>query len=302
MKIHWFLPLFLCSPAWIEAAPEVPAGSGAQASVVARVGSVDVTLEEVKAALEKLDARQQEAIGRDPALLNQVVRLLLVQRLVLNEAKGKKWDEQGSVKLAVERARESAIAESYLQSVANPAAGYPSEVELQAAYEVAKPSLVVGKQWKLAQIYIAAPEGASKESLEKAAAKLGEVKKAVVVKGADFAALARKYSDEPNSAGQGGEIGWMLEAQVQPEIREVATALAAGAQSEAVRMKDGWHFLKCLEVKEATTPPLEQVRVALTQRLQQEQAQAKRQAYLASLLEKSPVAINEVTLSKALVK
>lgn len=302
MKTSLFVSLLMLAPAWLGAAPEAPAAGAGGANVIARVGAVDVTLEEVKAALEKLDAREQEAIGRDPALLNQVIRLLLVQRLVLNEAKAKKWDEQAAVKAAMERARESAITESYLQSVSKPTAGYPSEVELQAAYEAAKPSLMVGKQWKLAQIYIAAPEGASKAEGDKAAAKLAEVKKGLAEKGADFAALARQYSDEPNSAGQGGAIGWMLAAQIQPEIREVASALGAGMQAEVVRLKDGWHFLKCLEVKEAATPPLEQVRGALSLRLQQERAQAKRQAYLASLLEQNPVAINEVTLAKALSK
>lgn len=299
MKILIGITSILMVPAVVVAAGEPASAEG---SVVARVGSVDVTLEEVKASLEKLGTREQAAIGRDPALLNQVLRLLLVQRLVLNEAKAKKWEERAAVQAAVARAREAAIAESYLQSISQPADGYPSEAELAAAYEVAKPSLVVGKQWKLAQIYVAAPEGASQAELDKATAKLGEVKKALAEKGADFAAMARKYSDEPNSAGQGGEIGWMLSAQIQAEIREVASALTAGMQSEAVRLKDGWHVLKCLEVKESATPPFEQVRSALRERLQQEQSQAKRQAYVASLLEKNPVAINEVTLAKALAK
>lgn len=305
MKTTSPLLVLLALPCFLQAAPDKPAAgsiAAADSNVIARVGDLDVKLDEVKSALAKLDPREQEAIARDPALLNQVVRLLLVQRLMLNEAVSKKWDQQPQVKTAIERARESAITESYLQSISEPPAGYPSGTELQTAYDLAKPSLAVGRQWKLAQIFVAAPEGTAKADLEKAETKLAEVKKALAEKGSDFAALAIKHSDEANSAAQGGEIGWMTEAQLQPEIREPATRLILGALSEPVRMKDGWHVLKCLDLKEPSTPPLEQVRTVLKERMRQEKAKANSQAYLASLLQQNPVAINEIGLAKALAK
>lgn len=303
-KLPFVILLALPSLGLAAPADKTPAGSiaAADSNVIARVGDLDVKLDEVKAALAKLDQREQEAIAKDPALLNQVVRLLLVQRLMLNEAVSKKWDEKPQVKTAIDRARESAITESYLQSISEPPPGYPSEAELQAAYDQAKPALAVGRQWKLAQIYVAAPEGTAKAELDKAEAKLAEVKKALSDKNADFAALAKKFSDEAASAAQGGEIGWMVEPQIQPEIRAAATALALGAQSAPVRMKDGWHILKCLDIKEPSTPPLEQLREVLTARMRQEKAKANSQAYIAALLQQNPVAINEVTLAKALAK
>jgi len=302
--------LFLALPAFLQAAPDKlaadkPAAGSIAApatDVIARVGSIDVKLDEVKTAIAKLDQREQDAISKDPALLNQVVRLLLVQRLMLNEALAKKWDEKATVKAAVERARESAITESYLQSLSEPPAGYPSEAELQAAYELAKPSLAVGRQWKLGQIYIAAPEGADKAEIGKAEIKLAEVKKALADKNADFAEIAKTYSDETNSAAQGGEIGWMTEAQIQPEIREAATKLTLGAKSEAVRLKDGWHILKCLDLKEPSTAPLEQIRTVLIERMRQEKTKANSQAYIAALLQQNPVSINEIGLAKAFAK
>jgi len=302
--------LFLALHAFLQTAPDKPAADKPAAGsiaapatdVIARVGSIDVKLDEVKTAIAKLDQREQDAISKDPALLNQVVRLLLVQRLMLNEALAKKWDEKATVKAAVERARESAITESYLQSLSEPPAGYPSEAELQAAYELAKPSLAVGRQWKLGQIYIAAPEGADKAEIGKAEIKLAEVKKALADKNADFAEIAKTYSDETNSAAQGGEIGWMTEAQIQPEIREAATKLTLGAKSEAVRLKDGWHILKCLDLKEPSTAPLEQIRTVLIERMRQEKTKANSQAYIAALLQQNPVSINEIGLAKAFAK
>ncbi|RYD31966.1 MAG: peptidylprolyl isomerase [Verrucomicrobiaceae bacterium] len=300
--------LILSLPALLTAAPapdKSSAGSIATADskeVIARVGALDVKLDEVKTAIAKLDQREQEAISRDPALLNQVVRLLLVQRLMFNEAVAKKWDDKPQVKAAVERARETAITESYLKSISEPPADYPSEAELQNAYELAKPSLAVGRQWRLAQIYIAAPESISKAELDKAEARLAEAKKALAEKGADFGATAKKLSDETTAAAQGGEIGWMTEAQLQPEIRGSVAKLTVGAQSEAVRLKDGWHILRCLDIKEPSVAPLEQVRAVLTERMRQEKARINSQAYISALLQQNPVTINEVTLAKALGK
>ncbi len=305
MKTTTALVLLCSLPALLQAAPDKPAAgsiAAADSNVVARVGDIDVKLDEVKTALARLDPKEQDAIARDPALLNQVVRLLLTQRLMLNEAIEKKWDRKPEVQAAIERARESAITESYLKSISEPAASYPNEAELEAAYELAKPSLAVGRQWKLAQIYIAAPEGAAKDDLAKAGDRLAEVVKAVSAKGADFAEIAKQHSEDGSSAPQGGEIGWMTELQIQPEIREAATKLEAGGQSGAIRLKDGWHILRCLEVKEPSVAPLDQVRTVLIERMRQERARASSQAYIAALLKENPVAINEVSLAKALAK
>jgi hypothetical protein len=60
-----------------------PAGGD---SVIARVGDTEVKLEEIRGAIEGLDARKQAALERDPSLLNQTVRTLLMRRVVLKEA------------------------------------------------------------------------------------------------------------------------------------------------------------------------------------------------------------------------
>ena len=302
------LPLLLSLlPTLAFAAPDTkPAGGSIAApdaavdsSVVARVGESEVKLDELKAHLAKLDIKDQAALARDPALLNQVVRLMMVQRLMLREATANKWHEQPQVKAQVERAREATIAESYLAKMSAPPAEYPTEAELMATYEAVKPSISSPKQWKLAQIYIAAPEGISKEDLDKAQAKLDAVKKALEAKDADFAAIASKNSDEKQSAAQGGEIGWMAEAQIQPEIRTEATLLGEGKTSHAVRLKDGWHILKCTAVREAFTPAFEEVRAQLAEKMREEKTKANSQAYMAKLLKENPLAVNEIVLSKA---
>jgi parvulin-like peptidyl-prolyl isomerase len=279
-----------------------PDPAPADSSVIARVGDAEVKVDEIRAGIESLDSRQQAALARDPSLLNQTVRTLLMRRVVLKEALAKHWDTEPAVATLIQRARENTVVESYLQSVSKPPDSYPSEAELQAAYEARKPQLLVPKQFRVAQIYVALAKNADKAATDKAQAKLETIKKSMHQTGADFAPIAKAESEEPESAARGGEIGWLSESQIQPEVRSQVGSLVKNSVSEPIRLEDGWHILKVLDIKEAYTPTLEEIRGALTQQLRNEKTQANSQAYLAKLLQQTPVAINELSLSKVLNK
>lgn len=274
----------------------------AESSVVATIGQNSVMLSEVREALQKLDLKDQATLGKDSSALNQVVRVLLVQRLMLSEAKAKNWHEKTEVKAAMERARDAALAESYLQSVSAPPEEYPSDTELQQTYDTLRPKLGTPKQWRLAQIYISAPPEVGKEELAKAETKLAALKKALTNKDPDFAKLATEYSDDQVSAAQGGEIGWMAEAGIVADIRTEASLLKAGELSSPIRLKDGWHILKCLDLREAHTPKLEDIKSSLRQRMRDERTNTNSQAFVAKLLQEHPLAINEIALKAAIQK
>lgn len=276
--------------------------STAAADVVARIGGADITSEELRAYVETLNAQEQAAVAKDPALLSQVVRAYLARQAVLREARAKKWDQEPSVKAQLDRVRDQAITELYLQSVSKPPDGYPKEAEVQAAYDANKRAFDVPRQFRVAQIFVAAARGADKDAEEKARKRIDEVTRKLKQKGADFAAVARSDSDEKEAAQRGGEIGLLTEAQMVPGIRAVVSGLAKDAVSDPIRLDDGWHVVKVLDTKPASTRPLSEVREALVAQMRAERAQANRQAYLAKLLEQSPPAINELALSKVLSK
>ncbi|HEX7583131.1 MAG TPA: peptidylprolyl isomerase, partial [Prolixibacteraceae bacterium] len=58
-------------------------------------------------------------------------------------------------------------------------------------------------------------------SVEKAKAKIDSIKK-LIENGADFAEMARKFSEDPGSAAKGGDLGWFKRKQMVPEFEEVA--------------------------------------------------------------------------------
>jgi peptidylprolyl isomerase len=280
-----------------QATDDRAAGKG---EVVARVGDSDVTAEEVRAAIAVLDARQQAALARDPALLNQTVRALLANRLVLKEAIGKKWDQQPAIAAQLARARENVVAESYLQSVTTPPENYPSDSEIQSVYDANAAALLVPRRFQLAQIVITLAKDADKTAEEAARKKLDDVLKKLKQPGADFAALARGASDDATTAARDGEIGWLSEPDLRPEIRSQVIGLAKAAVTEPVRLDDGWHILKMLDTEASRTRTLAEVRDALVQRIRTERIEANRRAYVAELLKQTPPVVNEIALSKLL--
>lgn len=290
MRLRTLLLTFFLLPASLS----LPA---AAADVVARIGDMDVTIEEVRTFLDTLPSADREALGGNPALLSQAVRQYLLGRQVLREAKEKKFDQRPETKTALD----AALAELYLQSVSTPPDGFPSEADLQTAYEANKTAFVTPRQYRLAQIYIAAPKG-DKAAEEKAKAKLAEVQRSLKARDADFGRIAAQLSDMKGEADKGGEIGWVAETQIVPEIRSLAAGLAKGGISEPLRLEDGWHIVRLIDTKPAGTLPLAEIKGALSERLRQARAQQLRQAHLAELVQKNPPILNEMILSKITAK
>ncbi len=261
------------------------------APVLGKAGDIEITGSEIREIVAGLEAEQQTALAKDPAALGQFVRALLVQRLVLEQALDKKWDQDPAVIAKLVRARESALTESFLQTASLPEPGYPNEAELIEAYEASKSKLLLPRGYKLAQIYIA-----------KDKAKLDNIQKQLKAKNADFAALARTTSEEATSAAQGGEIGWLTEDQIQPEIRAKLPDLTKGSVTDPVKLQDGWHILKLLDLREPRTPELDEIRDSFVTQLRADRSRIKRQEYLAGLVKEHPLAINEIELTKAAAK
>jgi peptidylprolyl isomerase len=289
-------------PAAQAAAPAAKpaAASGNDADVVARAGDNNLTRDEVRAFVATLTPAEQATLARDPALFSQTLRAILANQLVLKEALAKKWQDQPAVAAQIERVRENAIVESYLESVSAMPTEFPSEGDLRKAYDANKAALTLPRQFKVAQIFVTSPEGADKETAEKAKKKLADIQGKLKQPGSNFAAVAKTDSDERLSAERGGEIGWLGETQLRPEIKPIVIGLAKDGISEPIAVPGGWHIVKVLDTKEAGPAAFEDVREPLAQRLRTQAAESNRRAYMAKLLDQSPPTINELALSTVL--
>lgn len=79
---------------------------------------------------------------------------------------------------------------------------------------------------------------------------------------ADFAALAQRSSDDPVSAANGGDIGWLRPDALDPAIRAAVGSLSVGQISDPVLSPFGWHVVR-LEAATETQVQLRQILVAV---------------------------------------
>src|SRR5262249_38761065 len=84
--------------------------------------------------------------------------------------------------------------------------------------------------------------------------------------GADFAEVAKKYSDDrgdqkdPGSAEKGGELGWILKGQTVPEFEKKAFEQSPGQISEPVQTSFGFHIIQTEEKEIARLKPFAEVK------------------------------------------
>jgi len=89
-------------------------------------------------------------------------------------------------------------------------------------------------------------------------------------KGGDFGKLAAKYSIDPGSKNNGGELGWFGPGQMVPQFTAATQALSKGSYTKTpVQTQFGWHVIKLEDTRKAQPPTFEQVKDELRNLLQQ---------------------------------
>ncbi|MXZ19366.1 MAG: hypothetical protein F4Y84_01905 [Caldilineaceae bacterium SB0665_bin_25] len=68
-----------------------------------------------------------------------------------------------------------------------------------------------------------------------------------ILDGEDFADLALRFSNDPGSGTQGGDLGWAGRGRYVPEFDEVAFSLEVGEMSAPVKSTFGYHIIEVLE-------------------------------------------------------
>jgi len=120
--------------------------------------------------------------------------------------------------------------------------------------------------------------------------------------GADFADLARKNSEDEASAKNGGDLDYFGRGRMVPEFDQAVFAMQPGAISDLVKTQYGYHIIKLVDKKNATTRTLAEVRQQLTDQLAYQRAQAQA-ADLAQSLEKQiakPADLDKVAKAQGL--
>ncbi|HMX39745.1 MAG TPA: peptidylprolyl isomerase, partial [Saprospiraceae bacterium] len=269
-----FFPLFFLLPLWGMAQK---ADKAVIDRVVATVGGEIILLSEVQEQLSY--ARQQQPTLGDEyrcvALQNLIVQRLLVNQAKLDSVQVKDEEVENQLGARIDRLLayfnqdQKALEEYYGQSIEQIKEQYrtdmrsqllsermqgkitekatvtPSEVQTFFA-NIPKDSLpYFNAEVEIREITYKPP--VNPQEMASARTRTEELRKRIVEDKEDFAELAKKYSDDPGSGQQGGDLGWQKRGTFVSDFEAMVYKLEKGQTSPIVQTEFGFHIIQLLE-------------------------------------------------------
>ena len=174
---------------------------------------------------------------------------------------------------------------------AKPAATSVTDQELQAYYDQHRDEYRLPEQVKVTHILIKTPlpgpDGKVDEKGVDAARKKAEDVLKQIKAGGDFAKLAGQYSDDPGSAKNGGELGWIGRGRTVPEFEKAAFSLPKGQTSDLVKSSYGFHIIRVEDKQDAHVKTLAEVKSEIEGKVKEEKATRATEVAANALLSKA---------------
>jgi hypothetical protein len=249
-----------------QSTPPDVAGTASGQRVVLTIGDEKITAAEIEDFIRALPAQYQAYYGGPGKRL--LPQYIIAMKVLSAEALKLKLAEQPDVAQALEIARESVLSDAarkhFYQSIVI------SEQELRDLYQKDK---TLTEEVRLRHILIQtenAPLSTSTPghpalSEPEARKKLEEIRQQIL-SGADFAAMAKKYSEDTATAASGGDMGVLQRDKVVPAVVNAAHTLEPGQVSDILTTPYG---LEIVQVAGKRTKSFEEVKQALETELRQ---------------------------------
>jgi peptidyl-prolyl cis-trans isomerase D len=153
------------------------------------------------------------------------------------------------------------------------------EAEIAAFYQQSLSQYQTPAQVRASHILFKT-EGKEEKAVQAAAE---EVLKMAKAPGADFAALAKKYSEDESNNANGGDLDYFGRGRMVAEFEQAAFSMKNGEISNLVKTAFGFHIIKMVDNKPEMTRPLAEVRTELEDQLKWQKAQAEAEKIAKSL-------------------
>lgn len=105
-------------------------------------------------------------------------------------------------------------------------------------------------EFRLANLLVALPDGATPEQVATAEQKIAGIKGLLDRGEIDFRAAAIRYSDDRNAL-EGGDLGWREASSVPPRFAEIIRSLQPGQYTDAIRGPSGFQIVQLVDVRES---------------------------------------------------
>lgn len=248
---------------------------GAKLKIKVRERDIDMGLDEIKKRFEKDEtgkplsedeaaaafARQlkNEGLGMNQ-FRERLSKQILARKVLDQEVKMKlKQPEEKEVKEYFDKIK------AYLASSSTQAPQGMDEEAGQAFREIAQQIKdMSSERVRVSRVLIKISPGASVTE-KKRALKTAQAIKKRLVDGEAFADVARTDSEDPDSAAQGGDIGFVVRGRTPPEFEKVAFSLPVGDISEPIETEFGYHVIRISEKRASESPDFEKFKEQLGQ-------------------------------------
>jgi peptidyl-prolyl cis-trans isomerase SurA len=143
-------------------------------------------------------------------------------------------------------------------------------------------------QVRASHIFISIPDGSDAATV---AEKQSWAKKLLdrAKGGEDFAKLAKQYSDDAATRGDGGDLGMFGKDMLPKAIEEIVFSMQPGELAGPVRADRGFHVIKLISRKVGDAKPLSAMQDDIRIQLRQKEMEKQTKSYLAELRKKTLV-------------
>jgi peptidyl-prolyl cis-trans isomerase D len=163
--------------------------------------------------------------------------------------------------------------------------------EIQSYYDQRKDQYRVPEEVKVAHILIKTPAAGADGKVDEKGVEEARKKAEDVLKqlkgGAKMEDLAKKYSDDPGSSKQGGELGWIGRGRTVPEFEKAAFSQGKGQTSDLVKSSYGFHIIRTEDKHEAHLKTLDEVKAEIEPLIRQQKASRMMEGAGNSLLDQA---------------
>jgi peptidyl-prolyl cis-trans isomerase D len=150
-----------------------------------------------------------------------------------------------------------------------------SESELKSYFDQNQSNLAAKEERRASHILINAPKEMNDADKAKAKEKAMLLLELVKKSPAQFADVAKKNSQDPGSAANGGDLGFFARGAMVKPFEDVAFNLKKGEISGLVQSDFGFHIIQLIDIKSAAAANFAQMRSGLESELKKQLAQKK---------------------------
>lgn len=179
--------------------------------------------------------------------------------------------------------------QNFIEASIVPQAVVPEE-KVREAYDQNPQNFSRQEEVRASHILINSAQSDPQEKKDEALKKAREIAAKAKADGADFAELARTYSEGP-SALSGGDLGFFTRRRMVKPFEESAFSMKVNEVSDPVLTQFGYHIIKVTERKEGSTDSFEEVKERLGQDLKNRMTNELIGRQLSQLREKASIEV-----------